>query len=62
MAKKQIVISCHPSGEAVIDGQGFVGTECNDAMAVFEKTMGKTIDRANKCDIHKQGRVNVQRT
>lgn len=57
---KQIIISCHPDGSAVLEGQGFEGTECNQAMAEFEKVMGKTVDRGVNGDINKQGRVNVQ--
>ena len=60
--RKKIVISCFPDGTSVLDGQGFEGTECNKAMAIFEKLMGKRISRGNKGDIQKQSRVNCQRT
>ncbi len=56
--RKRIVIECNADGTTKLEGFGFVGTECNQAMAEFEKAMGKQVDRGNKADIQKQARVN----
>lgn len=60
VGKRKIVMSCFPDCSIKVEGFGFVGTECNKTMAPFEKALGKTTERQNKGDIHKQGRVNVQ--
>lgn len=59
--KESIIISCYPDGQTVLEGKGFEGKACDLAMKDFEKQMGKRVARGNTGDIHKQGRVNVQK-
>ena len=44
----EIIIEFDLSGEVSLEGKGFVGKSCDEAMEVFEKALGLVTDRHNK--------------
>jgi hypothetical protein len=46
----EIIIDFLPDGEVKMEGNGFQGKSCNEAMAAFEKALGMVTDRKNKSE------------
>ncbi len=44
----EIIIDFPPDGEVKMEGKGFQGKSCDEAMAAFEKALGVVTDRKNK--------------
>jgi hypothetical protein len=44
----EIIIDFLPDGEVQMEGQGFHGKSCDEAMSAFEKALGMVTDRKNK--------------
>ena len=45
---KSIVIEFDENGDCSIEGQGFVGPECDKALSEIEKALGQTTNRTKK--------------
>lgn len=45
MAQIEVIIL--PNGNVTINGKGFVGAECDEAMAELEKALGTVTDRTD---------------
>ncbi len=45
---QEIVIDIEVTGEVKMEGKGFQGKSCDEAMGVFEQALGKLTDRKNK--------------
>lgn len=58
--EKYIDIDCMPDGSVEMEGNNFVGPECDTFMKPFEKLFNIT-KRKNKGDIYKQERVTNRR-
>lgn len=59
---KQIIVTVEPDGSIKIEGKGFVGAECDKAMAAFEKALGQEAKRTNKPEYYgRTGAGNTQR-
>jgi hypothetical protein len=46
----EIIIDFLPDGEVQMEGQGFQGKSCDEAMSAFEKALGMVKDRKNKTE------------
>jgi hypothetical protein len=46
----EIVIDFLPDGKVSMEGKGFTGKSCDEAMGAFEKALGMVTDRKNKPD------------
>ena len=46
----EIIIDIMADGEVKMEGNGFQGKSCDEAMAAFEKALGVVTDRKNKPD------------
>lgn len=44
----EIVLDFLPDGQVEMEGKGFQGKTCDEAMSVFEKALGVVTDRRNK--------------
>ena len=44
----EIILDFAPDGEVHLEGKGFQGKSCDEAMAVFEQALGEVTDRQNK--------------
>ncbi|MEM3452117.1 MAG: DUF2997 domain-containing protein [Candidatus Hadarchaeum sp.] len=44
----EIVIEFLPDGQVSMEGKGFTGKSCDEAMGVFEKALGVVTNRKNK--------------
>jgi len=44
----EIMIDFLPDGQVSMDGKGFQGKSCDEAMGAFEKALGMVTDRKNK--------------
>lgn len=44
----EIIVDFLPDGEVKMEGQGFQGKSCDEAMGAFEKALGVVTDRKNK--------------
>ena len=44
----EIIIDFLPDGQVNMEGKGFQGKSCDEAMRVFEKALGVVTDRTNK--------------
>jgi hypothetical protein len=44
----EIIIDFLPDGQVSLEGKGFQGKSCDEAMGVFEKALGVVTDRKNK--------------
>ncbi len=44
----EIIIDFLPDGEVKMEGQGFQGKSCDEAMAAFEQALGVLTERNNK--------------
>jgi len=45
---QEIIIDFLPDGQVSMEGKGFQGKSCDEAMAVFEKALGVVTGRKNK--------------
>jgi hypothetical protein len=45
---QEIIIDFDASGEVHLEGKGFQGKSCDEAMGHFEKALGAVSDRKNK--------------
>jgi hypothetical protein len=60
---QEIVIDFDASGEVHLEGKGFQGKGCDEAMGHFEKALGVVSDRKNKPEYFQGVRTNAgQRT
>jgi len=46
----EIIIDILPDGEVKMEGNGYQGKSCDEAMAAFEKALGVVTNRKNKPD------------
>jgi hypothetical protein len=44
----EIIIDFLPDGQVSMEGKGFAGKTCDEAMGVFEKALGAVTERKNK--------------
>jgi hypothetical protein len=44
----EIIIDFEVNGEVKLEGKGFQGKSCDEAMGVFEQALGVVMDRKNK--------------
>ncbi|MBW1992127.1 MAG: DUF2997 domain-containing protein [Deltaproteobacteria bacterium] len=44
----EIIINFLPDGQVEMEGKGFRGKACDEAMGVFEKALGEVTSRKNK--------------
>ena len=51
----EIIIDFLPDGEVKMEGSGFQGKSCDEAMAAFEKALGVVTNRKNKPDYFRTG-------
>jgi hypothetical protein len=51
----EIIISFGPDGSVELEGKGFQGKSCDEAMGAFEKALGVVTDRRNKPDYIRAG-------
>jgi len=58
---KSIVIEFDEDGDCSIDGQGFVGPECDKALSEIETALGQTTDRAKKPEYTQPRRAGASR-
>ena len=56
---QEIVIDFDVSGEVHLEGKGFQGKGCDEAMAHFEKALGVVSDRRNKPEYFQGVRTNA---
>jgi len=56
---QEIVIDFDITGEVKIEGKGFQGKSCDEAMGNFEKAMGMVANRKNKPEYFQRVRNNV---
>jgi len=50
----EIIIDFLPDGQVSMEGKGFRGKACDDAMGVFEKALGVVTKRKNKPEYHQE--------
>jgi hypothetical protein len=55
----EIVIDFLPDGQVSMEGKGFQGKSCDEAMAHFEKTLGVVSNRKNKPSYYQGVRTNA---
>lgn len=53
---EEIIIEIAPDGEVKIEGKGFAGKTCDEAMAPFEKALGVVEERKNKPEYYQEAR------
>ena len=56
---QEIVIDFDASGEVHLEGKGFQGKGCDEAMGHFEKALGVVSDRKNKPEYFQGVRTNA---
>jgi hypothetical protein len=44
----EIIMDFLPDGQVSMEGKGFKGKSCDEAMGVFEQALGTVTDRKNK--------------
>jgi len=54
MAKEEIVVSLGEDGSVQLEGMGFKGNACDQAMEAFEQ-LGKVTSRKNKGEYYARG-------
>ena len=59
---KSIVIEFDDNGDCSIEGEGFVGPECDRALREIERALGQTTSRTMKPEYAQQQRVVTRRT
>ncbi len=56
---QEIIIDFDSSGEVHLEGKGFQGKSCDEAMGHFEKALGVVSDRKNKPEYFQGVRSNA---
>ncbi|MGO9177212.1 MAG: DUF2997 domain-containing protein [Desulfobaccales bacterium] len=56
---QEIIIDFEASGEVHLEGKGFQGKSCDEAMGAFEKALGVVADRKNKPEYFQGVRTNA---
>ena len=56
---QEIVIDFEETGEVKMEGKGFQGKSCDEAMGYFEKALGAVSDRKNKPEYFQGVRSNA---
>jgi len=59
---KSIVIDFDESGDCSIEGEGFVGPECDKALREIETALGQTTNRTKKPEYAKRQPAVTRRT
>jgi hypothetical protein len=57
---QEIVIDFEVTGEVKMEGKGFQGKSCDEAMGRFEKALGVVSDRRNKPEYFQGVRSNAR--
>ncbi len=55
----EIIIDFDETGEVHLEGKGFQGKSCDEAMGAFEQALGVVSDRTNKPEYCQGVRVNA---
>jgi transposase len=55
----EIIIDILPDGEVKMEGNGYQGKSCDEAMAHFEKSLGVVSNRKNKPEYYQGVRTNA---
>ena len=55
----EIIIDFDETGEVNLEGKGFQGKSCDEAMAHFEKSLGVVSNRKNKPEYYQGVRTNA---
>ncbi len=55
---QEIIIDFDSSGEVKMEGKGFQGKSCDEAMGLFEKALGVVSNRKNKPEYFQGVRTN----
>jgi hypothetical protein len=56
---QEIIIDIDVTGEVKLEGKGFQGKSCDEAMGAFEKALGITTNRKNKPEYFREVRTNA---
>jgi len=56
MKHRTIELIVHPSGAVEIDAVGFAGTDCEQATAFLEETLGTLAEKRRKPEYYRQAR------
>ena len=56
----EIILDFAPNGEVKMEGKGFQGKSCDEAMSHFEKALGVVSNRKNKPEYFQGVRTNAQ--
>lgn len=56
----EIILDFAPNGEVKMEGKGFQGKSCDEAMSHFEKALGVLSNRKNKPEYFQGVRTNAQ--
>ncbi len=56
----EIILDFAPDGEVKMEGKGFQGKSCDEAMSHFEKALGVVSNRKNKPEYFQGVRTNAQ--
>jgi hypothetical protein len=56
---KEIVIDFEVTGDVKLEGKGFQGKSCDEAMSAFEKALGVVGNRKNKPEYYREVRTNA---
>jgi len=59
---KSIVIEFDENGDCSIEGQGFVGPECDNALREIETALGQATNRTTKPEYTQRQRTVTRRT
>lgn len=56
----EIILDFAPDGEVKMEGKGFQGKGCDEAMGHFEKALGVVSNRQNKPEYFQGVRINAK--
>lgn len=56
----EIILDFAPNGEVKMEGKGFQGKSCDEAMSHFEKALGVVSNRKNKPEYFQGVRTNAK--
>lgn len=56
---QEIIIDFEATGEVKMEGKGFQGKSCDEAMGAFEKALGVVANRKNKPEYFQGVRTNA---
>lgn len=56
---QEIIIDFEATGEVKLEGKGFQGKGCDEAMGQFEKALGVVTDRKNRPEYYQGVRTNA---